>query len=89
MTRWKREETTVIISMHAHNQWSNWYSCLENAAKELGLPVQMREFSNHWDGSRDREWRVSTAWLNRVGGLKALHALADTYHRDMYREVEF
>lgn len=55
MTRWKREKPDTLILLHAHNQWSRYYSRLLNAAEDLGIPVVWREYPNHYDGSRDRE----------------------------------
>lgn len=76
MTRWKKAPTTVLILMHEHNRWSNWYSELEYAALCLGLLVGRATYANHYDGSTDRVWYVSTAQLERVGGLSAVEALA-------------
>jgi hypothetical protein len=87
-TRWKHEDHTCILSMHAHNQWSNWNSAILSAAESMGLPVQEREFANHYDGSRDREWGVCTAWLNRVGGINRLMAKAREIHEEIYRPFE-
>lgn len=76
MTKWKTQPTTVLILMHAHNRWSRWYSQLEYAAESLGLLVGRSVYANHYDGSTDRVWYVSTAQLERVGGLRAVEALA-------------
>lgn len=91
MTKWKTKGVTAIISMHAHNQWSRWYDYLMQAAEDLGLIVCAREDANHWDGSLDREWLVSDHMLTRVGGINALHELANKLRKedDKAREIAF
>lgn len=78
MNRWKREETTTLRLMHAHNQYSYWHACVLDAAESLGLQVGFRMFRNSsGDGSIDREWYVSAGALERVGGIGAVTALAN------------
>jgi len=81
VTKWKTQAPYTIISMHAHNRWSNWYSELEYAAAQLGLPVGRRSFANRHDGSLDREWYVPAEALARVGGWTALRDRADANRR--------
>ncbi len=88
MTKWKTQGTKAIIFMHSHNRWSQWYSYILQAADDLGLIVCEREFANGWDGSRDREWLVSSHMLDRVGGLDALHKLADKLRDENEARIE-
>jgi hypothetical protein len=88
MTRWKREGTTVIVLMHAHNQMSRWYYALFQAASDMGMAVGFRSYRN-WsdDGSTDSEWYVSSHVLERLGGLKALHDRARPIHQASHPQV--
>jgi len=76
MTRWKREETTTLILMHAHNRWSRWLDALVTAAESLGLPIGQRSFQNCNDRTWDREVYTSAPALARVGGLARLREVA-------------
>lgn len=78
MTRWKRERPETLIMVHSHNQWSNWRSCLLDAAAELNIPVVCRVYPNHYDGSRDEEYLVPAGLLDRI------HARAHELHEDIY-----
>lgn len=69
MTRWKRQTPDTLILMHAHNQWSRLYGYVLDAAADLGIPVCVREYANHWDGSRDREWLVPAGTKRRIYDL--------------------
>lgn len=95
MTRWKREETTTFILMHAHNRHSRWNDYMHQAADELGLDVAFREYPNcSGDGSWDREWYVSSPWLARVGGMcritERAHEIADAWRAERcQRDAEF
>lgn len=64
--RWKRENPDTLILMHAHNRWSRLYSYVMDAADELGVPVCIREYANHYDGSRDCEWIVPRGTKRRI-----------------------
>jgi hypothetical protein len=66
MTRWKRENPDTLIMMHAHNRWSNLYTYVTQAAADLGIPVCVREYANHYDGSRDREYLVPRGTKARI-----------------------
>ncbi len=68
MTRWKHQSES-LITMHAHNRWSRLYSFVMRAAEDLGVPVCKREYSNHYDGSLDREWIVPAGTKRRVYDL--------------------
>jgi hypothetical protein len=70
MTRWKRERPDTLILMHAHNQWSRRNSRLLNAAEDLGVPLCLREYPNHYDGSRDQEWIVPHGLKRKVEALE-------------------
>ena len=84
MTRWKREPTTTIVLMHAHNQWSHWRTCLLNAADDLGLPVGEANYPNcSGDGSWDQEFYTLSSALNRAGGIDKLHHEAAKLHEDI------
>ena len=82
MTRWKREPRETILLMHAHNRMSVRGDCILSAAESLGLLVGFCRYPNHADGSTDREWYVSSSALARVGGLKAVEALAWKQHSE-------
>jgi hypothetical protein len=79
MTRWKKAQTETLILMHAHNQWSQWNSCILDAAARLGLPVARTAYPNSsGDGSWDQEYYTLTPALDRIGGISALRDLAYT-----------
>jgi hypothetical protein len=91
MTRWKREPTTALITMHAHNLHSRWNDFVLQAAAAFGLLVGYREFRNcSGDGSWDSEWFVMGAQLERVGGTRAVHdrahELADEWHAEQKKQ---
>ncbi len=77
MTKWKQEKSTTLRVMHEHNQYSRWHGYVIRAAEEMGLLVGYREYSNYYDGSRSREWYVMSDQLDAVGGLNAVHELAN------------
>jgi hypothetical protein len=80
-TRWKREPTTTLILMHAHNLWSRWNDCLLTAARDFGLPICEATYPNcSGDGSWDHDIYTLTAALDRVGGLDVVQSLAMEYH---------
>ena len=88
MTRWKREcGFTEIRMMHAHNQYSHWHDAVLSAAHQLGLVVLYREYANHYDGSKDRAWVVSTRHLDAIGGRPALDTVAREIHEQQMAEV--
>ena len=79
MTRWKKEQTTVIREMLEHHRQSRWHSHVLNAAGQLGLIVGYRHISyravdGQWYGSR--QWYVPTAQLETVGGQDAINNAA-------------
>lgn len=74
--RWKREASTTLVLMHAHNQMSRWYGYLFNAAESLGLIVGYRTYANHYDGSCDREWYCITHQLEAAGGMAEVKRVA-------------
>ena len=65
MTKWKLQHETLIM-MHAHNRWSRFYDYVMQAAEDLGVPVCTREYANHYDGSRDREYIVPHGTKARI-----------------------
>lgn len=81
MTRWKLNHETLIM-MHAHNRWSNLYTYVLHAAEDLGIPVCEREYANHYDGSRDREWIVPAGTKRAIYDLAYQRQSADWTDRD-------
>lgn len=77
MARWKRENPDTLIMMHAHNQWSRLYNYVVNAADDLGIPVCVREYANHYDGSHDREWIVPHGTKRKIYDLAYANREAD------------
>lgn len=75
-TRWKREPSTTLVLMHAHNRMSRWYGYLFSAAESLGLIVGYRTYANHFDGSCDQEWFCITHQLEAAGGLAEVKRVA-------------
>lgn len=75
MTRWKRERPEPLLTMHAHNRWSQWGMATLDAAAELGVPVCERTWRQD-DGS------VSSEWLVPRGTLDAITARARELHRE-------
>ena len=76
MTRWKKEDTTTVLTMHAHNRWSCWSGEVLCALDALGVPVGLRSYQQY-DGSVTREYYVSTDWLSRVGGMERVREIAE------------
>ncbi len=80
--RWKRETPDTLIMMHAHNRWSRLYDYVVQAAADLAIPVCVREYANHYDGSRDREWIVPRGTKVRVFQLAYERQRADWFKPD-------
>jgi hypothetical protein len=66
VNRWKRESPDTLLLMHAHNRWSRLNDYLMGAAKDLGIPMCLRVYPNHHDGSCDKEWLVPAGTKERV-----------------------
>lgn len=81
--RWKRENPDTLIMMHAHNRWSRLNDYVLQAAEDLGVPVCMREYANHHDGSRDREWIVPHGMRPKVFVLAFSRQEADWRKPDL------
>ena len=76
MTKWKLKSETLIM-MHAHNRWSRLYDYVMTAAADLNVPVCAREYANHYDGSRDREWIVPAGTKRAIYDLAYARQSAD------------
>lgn len=82
-TRWKRENRTTLVLMHAHNKWSTWNDCLIMAAMQLGLPIGEARYPNcSGDGSLDDDTYTLTSALVRAGGIEKVNELADGLHKE-------
>ena len=87
MTRWKKEKPDTLIVMHAHNRWSRLYDYVMQAAQDLNVPICVREYANHYDGSRDREYLVPSGMKARIFVLAYDRQRADWIKPDHSRSL--